>query len=305
MSKKNSKWNYEVRVGYLNMLFLKPPSSISTNSIHTQEMCERLNAINPDQVFKPNDLLCNLFKLFSENKDLTFLQPIIPNGKLVQFFQSKDKFIKLDHQNIKEGLIKAILHVQAFFNLIPKKLNYDAGLSLNENISRMVKNNNLSELEVYATLYNQNDISILKNQPIRNESNETINIPSYPPEPSTDSLDIDILRKKIAKAFNHETKEHNLFLMNDGTGSGKTHNVVMNFIESYPNLLSNKQEKKRKSLIFIAPQKNQLFANDHVFYEAEKAGIPLLFARAKDDVTNLESKNYLDLNKKIKAFNEV
>lgn len=300
MPKKN-KWTYEVSIAYLNILFTEqsPPAYLNMGSIYVQKMCSELNLINPDEFFKEEDLMCKIYKLFSENKNLTFLQPSIPNGKFGKFFQSKDKYIKLDHKNIKEGLIKAILHVQSSFTIEPQKLCYDDSLSLHENISRMVKVNNLCELEVCAILYKQNDILIQNNNLIKQkEDNAEIVL-------DNDNQDLNKLRKEIGKAFNHQTKDYNLFLLNDGTGSGKTHNVVLNFIESYPNLPVNEKEKKRKSLIFIAPQKNQLFVDDYVFNEAEKSGIPLLFARSRDDITNLESKNYLDLNKKIKTFNNV
>lgn len=303
MSKK-TKWTYEVSVTYLNKLFTEqnPPSCLKVGSNYVQEICHKLNFINPGENFKEVDLLCNIFKLFSENKDLSFLQPVIPNGNYGDFFKSKEKCIKLNHKNLKEGLIKAMLHIKSSFNIELQKLCCDDNLSLNENINRMVVDKNISELEVCAILYHQNDILIQDNTLMMRSNGIDINTVDIV---DGNNQDLNKLRKEIGKAFDHQTKDYNLFLLNDGTGSGKTHNVVMNFIESYPNSPTSQKDGKRKSLIFIAPQKNQLFVDDYVFNEAEKSGIHLLFERSRDDITNLESKNYLELDKALNTFKNV
>lgn len=114
---------------------------------------------------------------------------------------------------------------------------------------------------------------------------------------------LNLQREANSVDLSHIQDNYNLYLLNDGTGSGKTHNVVMNFIKQYNNHASS--TSGRRSMIFVAPQKNQLFANPSVFLEAAKSNIPLLFARSEADLVHLSSKNYLRLNQTNEEFQTV
>lgn len=300
---KKSKWCYTAYVTYLNEFFSDPPSSsLHIDSKYVQKICERLNTKKSEYIYTPNELLSNIFTLYKKNRDLNFIYPNIPEGNINNFFNSQNKSIRIDTLRIKEGLIKAVLHLRKKFNIQSYNISYNDSISVQSNISNLMQEKNLSELEANAIFYQQQDIIIDNNTALRykEESIDPIEIINNNQQYCSD------LRKEIGKIFDHSTKEYNLFLLNDGTGSGKTHNAVINFIHSYPNKnLDNSDKIKRKSLVFLAPQKNQLFINNQVFYSALQSHIPLLFARSQEDLINLESKNYLSLNQKTQLFNTV
>jgi hypothetical protein len=297
-TKKTNKWNYNVRITYLNMLFNMHviPASLRLDSKFILEVCQKLNEGFPSNDYNADSLLSDIASLHLENKHNSCFMVNIPQGKIYNFHKLKSKSLGLDKSLVQPYLIDlaTILADKEKFNL--PKLIYNHSLSLNENVLRIKEETKLLELEIYALLHKQGDILIRDGQ-ILKKNNQDTELNTVNPlfnKPNN----IIALRDGIAKAFDHKGNDYNLYLLNDGTGSGKTHNVVMNFIRDYP----NKDKLDRKSLIFIAPQKNQLFVNDNVFKEAKKANIPLLLARSRKDFINLDSKIFMDLNSDTSEF---
>jgi hypothetical protein len=302
MSDKKRKWSYEAYVLYLNyFLQNNTPSFINTESSFVNNICIKLNEQFANFTFSPNEFLSNLFDLYNTKKGKVFLNPIVPNGNLKLFYSSIKKEFGIKLHDLKRGLIACILYLREIFNKGQLLLSYNYSLSLEKNIHLFIETYHITKLEILADLFQQN-ILILDTDnkfTIKNgEHNMNKNSPL--------DYDLNMARKDIASVFNHKDSSFNLYLLNDGTGSGKTHNVVINFIEQYPNLYDNNSLNhiNRKSLIFIAPQKNQLFANENVYLNAEKNQIPLLFSRSQDDLTNLNSFIYLNFDKETNSFSK-
>lgn len=84
----------------------------------------------------------------------------------------------------------------------------------------------------------------------------------------------------VYRVNTNQNQNYNLFFDNSGTGTGKTFNIVGEFIYEiidHPNLGIH-------SLIFTAPQKNQLDIDDSLYNRAYNENIPVLYFRSHDDL---------------------
>ena len=246
-------------------------------------------------------VLSNIFQLHIESGSTKLFYASF-TGNLSNFYKSKNKIIWIRKEGAKENFLKLMNCAMQKHNIDLTSLKAGLSGSVVNSIENLAQAKKLTELEVATVLYRDADICIVNNNFINKVSSHM-----EQPEISNEK-DLNALLNKQREAnsvdLSHINDAYNLYLLNDGTGSGKTHNVVMNFIHQFKNTNSN-EVMPRKSLVFMAPQKNQLFATSSVFLEAEKSKIPLLFARSKNDLTDLESKNFLQLNKETNEFQTV
>lgn len=298
------KWTYHNISEYVNYLFKMKhqPSCLSTNSSVSKDVCDYLNSVDINGGHNPDSLISHIFK-HKPSGDFISVN-MKGNGKNINaFFQNPDKWVGFNGDNFKKGWLDFLISIRKKEQKEHILLSYDNRLSLVRNIENLCTEHNLLEVEVYALLYIYGKLDFEKNTIIvKQEVTEKIK------ESAKENMTkIDTLRKEIGKAFNHSGDEYNLHFMTDGTGTGKTHNAVMNFLDSYPNnhcnVLTN--PVKRRNLIFIAPQKNQFFLNEKVFHLASKQNIPLLFPRPSTDFLDLNGKSYFNYIDGMKKFETV
>lgn len=303
------KWTDDVYISYLNLMFKENnfPSYLNEKTPLIMRICQELNVIYPEKGITVDGLLSHIARNY---KNLKFVSPMFGGkGGVAKFYASKKKNIQIETNDVKLGLIEAVINIQDerdSLGLERIDVNFNCTFSLNENIKRITEKNKISELEAYAELYRKDLIKIYKNnitKKVTTMENENI---------LTENKKEEFLKEEIGKVFKHRDTDYNLFLFNDGTGSGKTHNVVMNYGKSFSNPTPEKEKilefigdysnnknifeiKHRHSLVFIAPQKNQLFNDVDVFNAAKNSKIPLLFARSRVDTLNLSGKNFFKL----------
>ena len=93
------------------------------------------------------------------------------------------------------------------------------------------------------------------------------------------------LRSENGKHFDHWS-DSNVITANDGTGSGKTYSVMAEFINRV-------EPDELKTVVFIAPQKNQLEIDKSLKDTAINKGIEVLMLRAKTDLADFDQVDIL------------
>lgn len=194
---KKLKWNYEICINYLNMLFtdVELPLYLTTTTKYVDLLCEKLNKINEQEKYKPEDFLSHIFRFCTNNKELNLIVINIPQGKYESFFQSKEKLITLNKSKLKENLVKACLLQQKEFQITFENIQYNDNLSLKSNIDELMNNKKISELEAYSIFYNQNDIIFNNDNAIRNVTKENIQ------ELDSNNSRLNYLREEIAEVL--------------------------------------------------------------------------------------------------------
>ena len=294
------KWNYDTQKIYLNELFIRKHSSyqLTADSKLIKDIITIYSQKFPDHKNLADATLSNMVSLYLNNKKTAFMTPDLKDfGKNQnKFWQNPNKKISLHKNKLKENLILTNLTLMDKEEFPFPNLPYDINLTPSENIEHYSKNSNLTPLEVACILYKQEDIVFMNDEIMRSSKFEEQTI-----QKTSNNYD-NHHRTKIAEIFNHETNDYNLFLLNDGTGSGKTYNVVHSYLDSYDNY---SEFTTRRNLVFMAPQKNQLYVDSGVYKKAESKNIPILFLRSQEDLVNLSSKSFLTYNSKTNSFEDL
>lgn len=101
--------------------------------------------------------------------------------------------------------------------------------------------------------------------------------------------DIHYYRSKLKDMMRHDSPNSQIYLLNDGTGSGKTYNVIDSLIDqtsSFSHAVSNRKELH--SLIYITPQKIQMKFGSNIYKNAYHKNIPFLQIKASTDLVDLD-----------------
>jgi len=279
MTDKKNKWNKEVITFMLSSIYdnfnkwiIKDISLNSEILINLSEVMSK--KFNND--YNANSILCKLYGLpciFDTSTDY--------RKKPNLFVKSPEKFIYIKDKSIK-------YFIAALFNKVNEKIDtvdlevgdYNSKLSMQDNIENLMLTMNISKLSAYMSLLKKGILELTKDKDLI--VSKAINKSTIIPVLSSQNP-VKNLRVEISKIFNHYG-DKNLFLLNDGTGSGKTYNAVLNFIK-----FSNKNV--RKIMVFSAPQKNQLVISADIYKESINKDVSILVYRSTIDLCNLDMNN--------------
>ena len=314
------KWDYELKKTALDELFfmLKNNNKISLKS-NDKDLLNIVYSLNKNPKFIHLNEDLNGFKLLCFYSKIFKNTDIKKDEQTVSIDYAKNKGSKniYSEANLMLSINNNFLYSTAY-SLDPyikehqitfPNLCFDYNKTINDNINIATSNHNITHLEAVNIFIKQKNIIIDNggtlqkcklSQNIQNlnniSSNSILNLNTINNTTiSTSPQSLSKQRDSITEAFDHKSKDWNLFLFQDGTGTGKSHNVVHNFITS-----STPDEKH--NLIFMSPQKGQMFLNKDVYLEASKKDIPLLYARSIKDFEDWNHKDYLSLNLQTHEF---
>lgn len=96
---------------------------------------------------------------------------------------------------------------------------------------------------------------------------------------------INYYRSELKNIMKHNSPNSQIYLLNDGTGSGKTYNVI-DKTSSFSHAVSNRKELH--SLIYITPQKIQMKFGNNIYKNAYHKNILFLQIKASTDLIDLD-----------------
>lgn len=99
-----------------------------------------------------------------------------------------------------------------------------------------------------------------------------------------------ILRERLAEIMNHVTEDSVIYMINDGTGTGKSYNVINNFVEQVPKHSCNMSENIRiHNMIYCVPQKIQMKIANEIHSKAKKKNIITSQIKSRMDLIDLNT----------------
>lgn len=110
----------------------------------------------------------------------------------------------------------------------------------------------------------------------------------YPNYKNNNIQNINDLRDNLSNIMIHYSEQSRIYMLNDGTGSGKTHNVIKTYIDQTKEFIYLSNNAKLHNLIYITPQKMQMKFSDNIYNAAYKKNIPLLQIKSNSDLFDLD-----------------
>lgn len=118
------------------------------------------------------------------------------------------------------------------------------------------------------------------------------------PEMAPEQETLNTLRTELSKFMQHYSEDSRIYLLNDGTGSGKTFNVIRTYLEQTHSFSIISNTKKLHSAIYVTPQKMQMKFSADIYKLAYKYNIPLLQIKSNNDLTDLDTVCWSIFNEK-------
>lgn len=304
---KEKKWNDKVELVIISEIYdnFNPwvEKNITVDSNVINSLHDILNKQFTSVDYNKNSIMCHLFTRFD-----FFLTAMLKFRKNKNaFINDENKVLYVEKPMKKRGaylysIYSKFKHLFQDIELSEKDYNYE--ISLDDNAIQLAQKFSTDTISIYINFLNKNLCIFSKEKDIilnikKEIPTEDIFTPVLQPE-FLSELCISSENTNIADIFKHYNTTKNLFLLNDGTGSGKTYNTILNFIKY-------SCDTERKNMVFSAPQKNQLLVSDNIYREAQLKDVLILVYRSNTDLCNLDMNNLSNFleNKTLEKQSEI